>query len=106
MPERKVWECKIGSTEGVDLPPGSDFPMREAIAAAYLDLTGKNPEFIFSGWGAELTEIERAVVDDRLPDDEVMIAESRKQIDDAVERIDRCSPAPAPVRPDTKEDEL
>ena len=45
----------------MDLPMGSDSPMRRAIIDAYVRLTGKEPEFCFSGWGAELTEIERRV---------------------------------------------
>lgn len=58
-----TWTCKIGEA------PGSfkDLPMREAIARAYEELTGQPPTFVFSGWGGELTEAERAVVEDRLP---------------------------------------
>jgi len=63
----KIWSCKIGETN--DLPHGADLPMRIAIAEAYTRITGKTPDFIFSGWGAELTEAERAVVEDRSPRD-------------------------------------
>ena len=63
----RTWYCKIG--EGYLRVDGADRPMREAVAAAYRELTGEEPDFIFSGWGAELTESERAVVEDRLPDD-------------------------------------
>jgi hypothetical protein len=55
-----IWSCKIG--EVTSTPGGADFPMREAVRAAYLAVTGEEPTFIFSGWGAELTESERAVV--------------------------------------------
>lgn len=41
--------------------------MRDAIQAAYAWRFGVEPEFIFSGWGAELTEPERAVVENRAP---------------------------------------
>ena len=58
----KVWECKIGGCDDSCLPPGSDSPMREAIKIAYKELTGKDCDFIFSGWGSELTEYERAIV--------------------------------------------
>lgn len=63
----KIWYCKIGECEQADLDKwnGADLPMREAIARAYKEVTGKEPDFIFSGWGAELTEPERAVVEDR-----------------------------------------
>lgn len=66
MPNKRIWECKIG--ESLTVPRGADWPMRKAIAAAYRSLTGKEPDFIFSGWGATLTEPERAVVEDREPE--------------------------------------
>ncbi len=54
-----IWTCKIG--ENVDaLPPGADSPMRAAVARAYREITGRDPDFIFSGWGGALTEGERA----------------------------------------------
>jgi hypothetical protein len=62
----KIWECKIG--EVANIQNGADGPMRDAVYAAYCELTGQAPDFIFSGWGAELTEGERAVVENRLPD--------------------------------------
>lgn len=61
----RIWSCKIGETDS--LPDGSDQLMRQAVTRAYNVLTGKMPEFIFSGWGATLDEAERAVVEDRLP---------------------------------------
>jgi hypothetical protein len=61
----RIWKCKIG--EVAFTPRGADAPMREAVARAYKELTGEEPVFIFSGWGAELTEGERAVVEDRPP---------------------------------------
>ncbi len=60
-----IWGCKIG-TEKV-LPPGSDLPMRKAVEKAFREITGHDPEFVFSGWNMELTEPELAVVEDRLP---------------------------------------
>jgi len=65
----KIWECKIGEIDSQFLPRGSDLPMREAVARAYREITGRDPDFIFSGWGAELTEGECAVVENRLPND-------------------------------------
>lgn len=62
-----IWWCKIGECDSV-LPSGSDLPMRQAIEAAYLELTGQEAEFTFSGWRHELTEPERAVVENRLPE--------------------------------------
>ncbi len=61
----KIWTCKIGETGR--LPMGADGPMRTAVRAAYLAITGEEPAFLFSGWGAELTEPERAVVENRMP---------------------------------------
>lgn len=68
----KIWYCKIGEAEELpegDLPGvGHDDTMRQAVAAVYESLTGEQPGFIFSGWGAELDESQRAVVEDREPD--------------------------------------
>ena len=64
----KTWSCKIGEVDPCVVPQGADFPMRRAVERAYHEITGEWPEFIFSGWGATLTESERAVVGDRLPD--------------------------------------
>jgi hypothetical protein len=56
----EVWTCKIGGH--ADVPSGGDFPMRQAIKKAYRELTGKDCEFLFSGWGGSLTEIEAEVI--------------------------------------------
>lgn len=58
----KIWSCKIGVADS--LTEGADRPMRQAVADAYRKLTGKNADFIFSGWGAELDEHEREVVEE------------------------------------------
>lgn len=68
---RRIWTCKIGSELGsLGLPSGADEPMREAVTRAFEELTGFAPEFVFSGWGGELTEPELAVVENRLPSEE------------------------------------
>jgi len=61
----KIWDCKIGECDATDVPKGGDTPMREAVALAYRRLTGQNPRFMFTGWDGELTEIERAIVENR-----------------------------------------
>lgn len=61
-----IWVCKIGGRV-MGLPTGADAPMRKAIADAFADVTGFRPEFIFGGWGGELTEAERAIVRNRPP---------------------------------------
>lgn len=61
----KIWTCKIGEVESVQ--GGSDYPMRRAVEEAYFKITGTYPTFIFSGWGGKLTELERAIVENRLP---------------------------------------
>jgi hypothetical protein len=38
-------------------------PMRQAVARAYRELTGQEPDFIFSGWGGGLDEYEQATID-------------------------------------------
>lgn len=64
-PER-IWFCKVGGPTDF-FQRAADIPMRNAIAKAFRDVTGLDPEFIFSGWGGELTEGERAVVENRAP---------------------------------------
>ncbi len=61
----KIWECKIGEVDDSKLAIGADLPMREAIKRAYKELTGEEPEFVFSGWGGSLTQTEREVIDER-----------------------------------------
>lgn len=70
MNKMKIWDCKIGEIDPNLLPKGADWPMRRAVEEAYYELTGEWPKFIFSGWGAELDEYERAVVEDRPPNAE------------------------------------
>ena len=62
----KIWTCKIG--EAAEVPVAADAPMRRAVETAYREVTGFDPEFLFSGWGGKLDECERAVVEERLPD--------------------------------------
>lgn len=62
MKRETVWSCKIGVIGKISLPPGSDTPMRDAIADAFREIAHKEPEFMFSGWGTELTEEERNIV--------------------------------------------
>lgn len=67
----KIWECKIGIESDVELPFGADMPMRAAVRRAFIQITGKEPDFTFSGWGATLNQIERDIIDqkDRTPGD-------------------------------------
>lgn len=60
---RPIWFCKIGTLDNsVKLPPAADAPMRALVELGYRLLTGRRDEFCFSGWSAELTESELAVV--------------------------------------------
>lgn len=70
LPESRpiVWICKVGSLAPNQLPNGADGPMRDAVAEAFRGLTGGYPEFCFSGWGGDLTEAERLIVEDRVPE--------------------------------------
>lgn len=63
-----IWTCKVGCLKEIDLPNAADLPMREAIAKAFLEITGQECEFLFSGWGGSLDKFELAVVknDDNL----------------------------------------
>lgn len=64
--KEQIWFCKVGGMVH-RLPDGSDQPMRTAIQEKFFEVTGNRSEFIFSGWSGELTEGERAVVEDREP---------------------------------------
>lgn len=84
----RVWYCKIG---GSNTPPGSewihpfqpysgaDVPMRKAVRDSYTNMIGEQPEFIFSGWGSELSIWEKAVQENRTPN-EVELIEERKRL--------------------------
>lgn len=62
-----IWQCKVGEASAASIPQGADAPMRDAVQRAFRRVTGEDAEFVFSGWSAELTEGERAVVEDRMP---------------------------------------
>lgn len=81
--EKAMWSCMVGEVDRSVLPSGSDGPMREAVAAAYRRLTGRDDLFIFSGWGDQLDEAHRAVVENREPD-------HYKIRDDLAERLGQC----------------
>ncbi|MAI35032.1 MAG: hypothetical protein CMM07_25620 [Rhodopirellula sp.] len=59
-----IWTCKIGLKEGTSavLPGGCDFPMRSAVEAEFKRITGHDCDFNFSGWGGELTKLEKEIV--------------------------------------------
>lgn len=58
-----VWACKIGVADLLALPEGgADAPLRSAVEQAFRELTGRDADFHFSGWGASLTEDEREAV--------------------------------------------
>lgn len=65
MSDTRVWSCKIGFASDGELPDGADRPMREAVRRAFVELTGREPDFAFTGWGAELSETELEVVRER-----------------------------------------
>ena len=55
---KEYWFCLIGVTERDDLPDGSDYPLRTATQEAYRELTGKEPEVCWSGWGTNEGAVE------------------------------------------------
>ena len=61
--KEQIWSCKIGGVISEYLSDDLDRPMREAMKQAFLEITGVEPEFTFSGWGAKLTDQERKVVE-------------------------------------------
>ncbi len=60
--KESIWTCKIGGLTP-KLSDGADLPMRAAVRQMFKELTGVEPEFNFSGWAGELTEMERKVVE-------------------------------------------
>lgn len=90
-PKLKVWSCKIGECEPADLPDGADLPMRSAVERAYHEITGKSAAFNFSGWGANLDEVERAVVENRPPAGEAYAAWLRRENADELHALLRRS---------------
>ena len=62
---RQTWTCRIGTREGVEVPPGGDFPMRMAVKEAFRAITGEDAEACFSGWGDTFTEGELACIENR-----------------------------------------
>jgi hypothetical protein len=65
---KQIWECKIGEVDWEKIPKDSDLPMRVAVQNAYHELTGEWPDFVFSGWGAELDEGEKKFLIDTDPE--------------------------------------
>jgi hypothetical protein len=63
----QVWQCKIGVVDADILysENGQDLPMREAVTAAFMLLFGREPEFLFSGWNADLDEGEADCVNNK-----------------------------------------
>ena len=59
----EIWSCQIGGFITNPIRPGGDWPMRKAIQKAFHDLTGEHAEFCFSGWGSDLDEGYREVVE-------------------------------------------
>lgn len=66
-PDERWWGCIIGPMEPQHLTGGKDSPMRNAVAEAFKSICSEDPEHCFSGWNANPTEPERAVIEDRLP---------------------------------------
>lgn len=114
-----IWTCKIGGAG--KLMEGADAPMRNAIANAFERVVGSEYNFLFSGWGGELTEFERAVVENREPaadraklaapaqDDEALIADLRKALQELHDRcvlvkaaLDKGIPTGEPVHPQSR----
>jgi hypothetical protein len=67
---RPIWTCKIGILGEANLPPAADWPMRQAVEAAFQRVVGLDADFAFSGWSGELDEVELAVVENRLPSEQ------------------------------------
>lgn len=58
----RIWTCKIGGKIPDELASGVDLPMRRAVENAFLEITGVEAEFTFSGWAGQLTDVERSAL--------------------------------------------
>jgi hypothetical protein len=65
---KPVWQCTIGVLGDHPLPKGADEPMRLAIQRVFREVTGRESEFIFSGWNAVISPVQLAVIEDRDPE--------------------------------------
>lgn len=90
-PTNTVWQCKVGCIGPLEVPQGGDAPMRDAVERAFRRTIGVDPEFTFSGWAAELTEGELAVVEDRPPERSKVTREVPYDVTD--EMVDRAARA-------------
>lgn len=52
------FDLKIGVRGFAEVPDGGDYPMRQALQAAFKTVTGEWGDFLYSGWNASLTENE------------------------------------------------
>lgn len=88
-PDPANWTCTIGEFPRGELPDGADWPMRQAVEQAYRDLTGRESDYTFSGWGDPLPEDYRAVHEGRLPDPSVSLGELREQREMLIDEVRR-----------------
>jgi len=49
--DKSYWMCYIGPIDREKLPQGADFPLRQAVKEAYINLTNDNKFICSSGWG-------------------------------------------------------
>lgn len=60
----RVWTCKLVIDDTKPVPMGFDQPPRHAAVAA-VEAAGFHVVSMFSGWGGQLTDIEREVVEEK-----------------------------------------
>ena len=65
MSAGSCWTCAIGYADADELPAGADAPLREAVKRAFREVTGRDCDFAFTGWGGELSDGELEVVRER-----------------------------------------
>ena len=51
MQKPRYWMCVVGPTDQLELAPGSDLPMRDAVKQGFADVAGHMPCMVSSGWG-------------------------------------------------------
>lgn len=62
---------------------GCDFPMRIAVEKEFRRITGQEPDFTYSGWGAKLTKVQRYCEYNEDGDfDDAMIGDILEQVEE------------------------
>ena len=63
----KAWTCTIGYAHEEVLPENADQILRQAVVAAFRELTGRAPDVASTGWGRPLSYDDMRRIEGDLP---------------------------------------